>query len=78
MDIITDDEKIVVKHNGLTDKLSMRFGFLGAVILRDASEARDLIDQLHAALEVQAEHHRRELLRNEDEVRAAAEIREAL
>jgi hypothetical protein len=78
IDLAGDEAQIKVCHNPIIDKIVIRIGYDGTLTLRDKDEAHNLVDQLQAAITEQTKHQGRELLRDEERVRAAAETREAL
>ncbi|MFI7168173.1 hypothetical protein [Rhodococcoides fascians] len=78
LDLRGDDHQIVAVHNAILDRIVVRVGYDGSLVLSDQAEAEDLVVQLQRAIAEQERHEGRELLRDEQGVRAAAEIREAL
>lgn len=78
LDLRGDDHDIVVVHNTVLDRIVVRVGYDGSLVLSDRAEAEDLVLQLTKAIVDQERHKGKQLLRDEQGVRAAAEIREAL
>lgn len=73
-----DDHPLKAVHNAILNCIVIRVGYDGSLVLSDQSEAEDLVVQLQKAIVEQERHEGKQLLRDEQGVRAAAEIREAL
>lgn len=72
------DAEIRVRYSETAGRIRIDVGDDVSIRLRDKDEGHALIDMLQDALRAQVAHQGRQLLRVEDDVRAAAETRESL
>lgn len=78
LDLRGDDHDIVVVHNTILDRIVVRVGYDGSLVLADKAEAEQLVAHLTAAIDAMTRHQGRDLQRNETTIRSDAELREAL
>lgn len=78
LDLRGDDHDINVVHNPILNRIVVRVGYDGSLVLADKAEAEHLVTQLTAAVEAMTSHQGRELQRDETTIRSDAEVREAL
>ncbi|MEH6794020.1 MAG: hypothetical protein V7694_07765 [Rhodococcus sp. (in: high G+C Gram-positive bacteria)] len=78
LDLRGDDHAIRVVHNTILDRIVVRVGYDGSLVLADKAEAQQLVTHLTAAIDAMTRHQGRALQRDENAVRSQAAIREAL
>lgn len=78
LDLRGDDHAIRVVHNTILDRIVVRVGYDGSLVLADKAEAEQLVTHLTAAIAAMTRHQGRDLQRDETTIRSDAELREAM
>lgn len=76
--MLDDAESTKVRFSPIQNAIVAEIGFDTHMLFRDTDEAHSFIDQLQDAIRAQVDHQGRTLTRDENEIRSAATIREAL